>query len=125
MLRSQLSELKSSRLAVKEAFYGPLTVVCAWCGKKCIKENRWEHIYVSPSSTISHGICPECTAELIGSVKEIDCAWCGKKYVSQKNNFANNYISKDATLTHGICPKCISDIIDGINEIDEYERIAV
>ena len=125
MLRSQLSELKSSRLDVKDAFYGPLTVVCAWCSKKCINVNRWEHIYVSPGSTVSHGICPECTANLIGGVREVDCAWCGKKYVNNNNNLKNDYVCSDVAFNHGICQECITDIIGGISEIKDCERIAI
>jgi len=119
MLQSQLSKLKSSKLVVKEAFCESLTVVCSWCGKKCINENHWEHIYISPESTISHGICPECSAKFTEDTKEINCAWCGKKYFVKKNLFTNDYISKDANLSHGICPECITDIIDGIGEIDK------
>ncbi len=125
MLQVQLSELKSSNTAAKEAFCSNLTFICAWCGKKRINGNQRDHVCDSPISAISHGICPECAENLMDITKEVDCPWCGKKYIVNKNNFANNCSSKNAALNHGVCPECITDIIGGINEIDEYKCIAI
>jgi hypothetical protein len=60
-------EVTSRLLADYDA--GLLTQYCAWCGRVAVDDNDWQPaprlaLLAIDDSTVTHGICPDCTPAL-------------------------------------------------------------